>query len=201
MSRNAIGGAVVLGALGATVLWAAAMEAERVLAVALGLLLTLTALLALASLMTQRRTARNVALIVRRDPSRNTERLIRSAPEVEKADLLGVIRMMQAQYLGRLDRAQESLDRAAARMYEGGSETPGPWQEESAVLTLSRGADHHAALVDAAIAAGVPVVVEGGGPDLEAWIERHGWSGRVYLDRSTVRTQERTDGGSVSSGP
>ena len=40
----------------------------------------------------------------------------RTAPTTTQEDLLGMIRLLQAQYVGRLDRAQDSLDAATAAL-------------------------------------------------------------------------------------
>jgi hypothetical protein len=50
----------------------------------------------------------------------------RVAPPVADADVVGAVRVLQAQYTGRLDRMQESIDRATALPGAQGPDSGGP---------------------------------------------------------------------------
>lgn len=52
----------------------------------------------------------------------------RTAPTTTHEDLLGTIRLLQAQYVGRLDRAQDSLDAATAALLSATSDRAGAQQ-------------------------------------------------------------------------
>lgn len=175
-------GAVGLLALVAAV--AAVQGQEVILALALVALLAATAASGVAALFTQRRIGRQVAYIMRKGtPQRDGDEAPR-AREVEKSDILGLVRLMQAQYLGRLDRAQDSLESAAEQLANASRAQPpqGRYQYEGgAVLSISRAGEHYAEAVNEAIRAGIPVVVDAGDDSTVAWIEQHGWSERVVM--------------------
>lgn len=203
LSRKVIVGASVLGLLALVAFYAALQGADTTLAVALSALLTISSALGLATLMTQRRAARNLALLVRKGIPIRDERLALSGPEVEKADLLGLVRLMQAQYLGRLDRAQDSLDRAVAHMCGGsetGFETGAPAGGHSLRLSLSVVGERHVSLIEEAIKVGVPVMLASDDADLDAWIDRHGWSEHVFVEGRGASVQEQPIDGSTSAG-
>ncbi len=95
------------------------------------------------------------------------------APASEK-DLTGALRLLQAQYVGRLDRAQTTLERAAARLDgvagattgapPGDATTAGPADPIAALpdgstLTLYAVTDGALDLAARAIARGLPVLV------------------------------------------
>lgn len=202
LSRKVVAGASVLGALALVAFYAAFQGADTTLAVALSALVTISSALGLATLMTQRRTARNLALIMRKGVPKRDGDVTLSEPEVQKADLLGLVRMMQAQYLGRLDRAQDSLDRAVARILDDSraeSATRPAFAERTEVLSLSVIGEQHGTLIDEAIKLGVPVVITSDDSDVDAWIERQGWSQHVFVERRETRIQEQLDDGSVSA--
>lgn len=58
-----------------------------------------------------RRVGRGAALQARPEPRR-----VQAAPAVSGEDVMGAVRLMQAQYTGRLDRMQAALDRALAEL-------------------------------------------------------------------------------------
>lgn len=51
--------------------------------------------------------------------------MVEAAPPVTDADVIGAVRVLQAQYTGRLDRMQTSVDRALAHLRDSQGETPG----------------------------------------------------------------------------
>ncbi|CCI54878.1 hypothetical protein [Nostocoides jenkinsii] len=87
-----------------------------------------------------------------------------SAPATEK-DLTGALRLLQAQYVGRLDRAQTTLERAAAKLDAAGAgpgpATPDAWSTlpAGASLVLHEVTDETLAAARRAADAGVPVRV------------------------------------------
>lgn len=54
------------------------------------------------------------------------EQVQEQAPQLSDADVTGAVQVLQAQYTGRLDRMQEALDQALARLAPEGDAAPPP---------------------------------------------------------------------------
>lgn len=123
-SRKVIVGVAGIGVLTVASLVGTVVGNPILERVASTLLLAAVALLVLNATVVLRRTEQQV----RRNRSAIRERTTHvprakelkppasSQPAMTTADLIGTIRLLQAQYVGRLDRAQAALDAAVARL-------------------------------------------------------------------------------------
>ncbi|SEE98312.1 hypothetical protein [Ruania alba] len=90
-------------------------------------LAALLLMIAVISLDTNRRTRSRFAARTKPEP--------RATPGVSPDDLMGTVRLLQAQYVGRLDRSQAALEEAAAALLaaaERPADSPGSPHPEAA---------------------------------------------------------------------
>lgn len=118
------------GAVGAVLTVAAVIGAAQRwwwLVVACGMvLLTVTLVVALDA----DRRARALRPYIRGEVARTGAAQVAQAPPVSEADVIGAVRVLQAQYTGRLDRMQAALDEAVALVRAERSDAPGREPED-----------------------------------------------------------------------
>ena len=182
-SRKLVVGALGAGLLGVVSIVASLSGNSEVAGVAQALLLLVVALLVLVVAISQRRIGRQVAYIYRKGPrgggDAEPDPLRVHGPAVEQADLLGMVRLLQAQYVGRLDRAQATLEQAAGDLRSGGAAVTGAGAGH---LRVTAGDDASVPVVEAALGAGLTVTVHAADDAGEGWVRDHGWLGRVVLE-------------------
>lgn len=137
------------------------------LGVALTIMVGCVGVVSFASLSAQRRAVRRLDYIMRKGlPSSKPAPRVAEPPQVRDEDLIGTIRLLQAQYIGRLDRAQDAIEGAIEHLT---SVTPAFEHDldsgQDGVLVLPRTDERFAALISAAAVAGVRVVVAAPGAE------------------------------------
>lgn len=126
-SRKVLLGAAGLGVLAVGSVIALAVGQEVLAAAAVVLMILAIGVLVLDAATTLRRTQRQLQKLTK--AVRSAERATPAPPPpgpgmsvgpvAGEADLIGTIRLLQAQYVGRLDRAQASLEAAVERLPDG----------------------------------------------------------------------------------
>lgn len=176
-SRKFVLGAGGLALLGAGAAVAAVLEHRTVAAVIQVVLLVIVGLLALAGVVSQRRTAREVSRLLRQGVRAEGAEVHSRRPVVEEADLVGALRLLQAQYVGRLDRAQATLERAAQTLSHS---TAGASAGRAHVVVPGIDLDY-VPVIEAALGAGMSVSVMADAAVGAVWLQEHGWTGDVSV--------------------
>lgn len=118
-SKRAVIASIGIGLLAALAAIGVLVGSPTMATLALTCLLTLLSLLLVYTALAVRRVERTL-----RRFNRQTAKVMHSgsvghaeiAPRFSDEDLIGTIRLLQAQYFGRLDRAQAALEEAVARL-------------------------------------------------------------------------------------
>lgn len=180
-SRKAIIGTLALGVLALVSLLGIVTGQDAIAEVARTVLVLLTSVLVLAGVLMLRRLGRRVESTYRKvDHIYRHGAVSRSAvpPEVGKDDLVGMLRLVQAQYVGRLDQALASLEDATQRLTSIASDGMQP--VAPAVLTVEP-REEYVPAVEAAIQSGAMVVIRGSAEEAHRWVTQHEWYDKVTL--------------------
>lgn len=171
-----------LGVLTLIALLGAAFGHDLISEAAKTLMLATIGLLALAGVITQRRTARRIHRMYRKRERTQAE----DGPElgaptpVVRDDLIGMLRLVQAQYVGRLDQALANLERATAHLVASGIVEKRD-TSQTTVLKVAGPRDEYVPAVEAALSSGIEVVIDGPTDAVQRWVEQNGWDGGVSL--------------------
>lgn len=180
-SRKFIVGSVALAALALVSLLGTVTGHDDIADAARTVLLVMVGVLVLGGVISQRRSGRRVDYIYRKGvPQRGELEDAAVPPEVAQDDLVGMLRLVQAQYVGRLDRALSALEHATVHLTTS-TRPDRAFPARSTVLTVAEPRDEYAPIVEVALESGVEVVVAGATEDAQQWVERRGWEGRVVL--------------------
>lgn len=121
-SKRVLAGIGVLGALGLIAFLAAVMEWWPLVALAFAGMIGMVGVIALNTNLLVR-SHRKAFDKLGRVPARTAPAAVAATPAKggggSAADLTGTVRLLQAQYVARLDRAQSALERAASRLEAG----------------------------------------------------------------------------------
>ena len=178
-SRIFIVGTAVLGVLSIASLLGLVTGHDEIAEGALTLLVAATGLLALAGLVSVRAAGRRVDYMYRKSGAGQRGEMS-APPAVREDDLVGMLRLVQAQYVGRLDSALSTLELATENLAAAAAAEGDGTPAHARLTVLPR--DEYAPAVAAAITAGIEVtVLTDPSEDAPGWVERQGWQGRVVL--------------------
>jgi len=126
-SRKLVLGTLVFAVLAAAAVVSLAVGQEVLAAAVAVVMIAAVGVLVLDVATTLRRTERQLKRLAKNLKSSSSSRPAAAAPTVvdavgpvaSEADLMGTVRLLQAQYVGRLDRAESMLETAVDRLADG----------------------------------------------------------------------------------